>query len=78
MAETAYVVLRQSTADPAEWIIVEASIDAHSSAGAIRQVAARELAAMPNAGAFVAVPDRSWKPTKVSAQTQTILKLDTA
>lgn len=80
---TEYTILRLGRLDQAAqrtsdadscWLVVSASVMATSATGAIRQVAAK-LTAEAQAGVFVAVPARSWKPTKVAPKTTVQLEL---
>ena len=68
-AETTYVILRQGEGE-STWHMVNRTALSGSSQAAIRSVVAK-LAAADQAGTFVAVPSRSWKPVKVSTKTET-------
>lgn len=79
-AKTKYVVLQLTTAGSAEaWIERGHAIEASSPSVAIRQVAANVLdvahALEDEQEVFIAVPQRSWKPTTVSTSVQTVLKV---
>lgn len=72
---TEYVILQKDAyIDADSFKIVRASVRASSSDQAIRQ----HLDTIDGdpAGVYVAVPARSWKPTKVAVQTQTRIVLE--
>lgn len=77
MAETAYIVLRREDeegkqiGDFLNWTVVGRS-DARTPNSAIRDIAANLLEG--KSGIFVAVPERSWNPTTVTAATQIVIK----
>lgn len=79
LTATKYVVLRQEMAgDPARGSWHEVTSAAASSAeGAIRAVVGK-LTEKDQAGTFVAVPARSWKPVTVNPQTTIRLELTEA
>lgn len=78
---TEYLVLKrditEDSAKSVKWVVVAASVMATSASAAIRQVAAN-LNAISQAGVYVAIPTRSWKPTNVAPQTQIRLELTEA
>jgi hypothetical protein len=79
MADTTYIVLRHvaATADlPSEsnvfgWAVVASDVSAASARQAVSVGCGQE------AGEYVAVPARSWKPVTVRTETQTVIRLDT-
>lgn len=68
MPPTSYIVL--SRGDHGTWTANVKPVQARSAEAAIRQVGAP--------GVYVAVPERSWKPTVVKAEQRTILTLEEA
>lgn len=68
---TAYLVLK--TSPSGDWSVVQ-EIKASSAPSAIRACVSK-LAQVDQAGTFVAVPARSWKPTKVAPKTTVQLEL---
>ena len=70
MATTTYIILRR-TDDEEFWRQDASKVEATSAASAIRKAAEKE-------GTLVAIPERSFQPTLVTFQTQTVLKLGTA
>lgn len=74
MADTTYIVLRnEGEASGWQFITGASHQTAKSAADAIRQCAAQ---AVTSGGTYVAVPQRSWKPVTVKAETKTILTLE--
>lgn len=76
--KTMYVVLQQQP--EGGWLDIEHDVEASSGEVAIRAVAqrlARDEGVMfdRRTVVFNAVPKRSWKPTPVSAEVQTTLKI---
>jgi len=71
MALTAYHVLRETTASDGavSYEPVESNVQAHSSDHALRQT-------VKETGTYVAVPARSFAPSKVSIRTQTVTKIE--
>ena len=74
--KTAYHVFRRSSTDesldsPVLYEPVAADVQAHSSADALRQT-------VKETGLYVAIPARSFVPTKVTIETQTVVKLGEA
>ena len=76
---TEYVLLHRQAGiiNEADWQVVTESVSARSATEAIRHTVAL-LAPDDQAGVFVAVPARSWKPVTVHAEVQTRLKLESA
>lgn len=75
-AQTEYLVFKQEMAGDAQhgsWHRVQAVTSA-SASSAIRACVSK-LAAADQAGTFVAVPARSWKPPKVAPKTTVQLEL---
>ena len=68
-AQTKYVVLEQLDS---KWHLIK-KVVARSANAAIREVVGAEGG--DPTGTYVAVPERSWNPVKVSVRTQTHLKL---
>lgn len=68
MAATSYVVLRED--DQLGGYAFHSNVEAGSAESAIRKAALEE-------GTYVAVPARSFQPTKVKVETQTVLRLGT-
>ena len=73
---TEYVVLRRAEPDSGVWEI-GAHIEARSAPEAIRRTVGK-LSGDAQAGTYVAVPVRSWRPVTVTAEVQTRLKLESA
>jgi hypothetical protein len=72
MADTTYTVLQRvsDTESPvAAWRVVSNDVQAPSAEFAIRST-------IDDAGTYVAVPARSWKPVTVTTETKTVLKLE--
>jgi hypothetical protein len=62
MDVTRYVVLYRN--DEPAWVVIHGTVKAHSPEAAIRQIG-------PVDGvAYVAVPERSWKPLSVAVETR--------
>jgi hypothetical protein len=53
-------------------LLIEKPVEATSAEGAIRKHIAKTRA---EGGTFVAVPSRSWKPTVVTVETQTVIRI---
>jgi hypothetical protein len=76
MAATNYVILRLVSGG-AEKVGIDGSwdrvdgVEAHSAEAAIRT----HVAQAKTTGTFVAIPERSWKPTPVTVETQTVVKV---
>lgn len=70
---TSYLVLRQTANTSGGWDVVQ-EVDSAGAAGAIRACVSK-LAPSDQAGVFVAVPARSWRPTKVAPKTTVQLEL---
>jgi hypothetical protein len=73
VADTTYIVLRshqENATLPPVWVIANDDVPAASGEAAIRK-------AVVDAGTYVAVPARSWKPVQVRTETQTVIRLDT-
>lgn len=73
---TQYVILRHLGGIDDDWTVAATTVRASSANQAIRQ----HLDTIDGdpAGVYVAVPARSWKPTKVAVQTQTRVVLEDA
>jgi alpha-tubulin suppressor-like RCC1 family protein len=70
--KTAYHVLREVDVDGVPmYQQTAASVEGHSSADALKQT-------VKETGTYVAVPARSFTPTKVTLETQTVVKLGEA
>ena len=63
---TSYVILRRSEEG---WQVIDTA-EARSAPGAVREL----LNGATEGGEYVAVPERSWRPMKVSVETKTALK----
>jgi hypothetical protein len=73
MAEsTTYIVLR-ATADETGWEYISKVANVGSAEAALRAAINTENG---QAGTYVAVPKRSWKPVTVTTETRTVLKLE--
>ena len=71
--KTAYHVFQETLGahDEKVYELVASNVQAHSSADALRQT-------VKATGTYVAVPARSFAPTKVTLETQTVVKLGEA
>jgi hypothetical protein len=69
--KTTYHVLRQDV-DGGRYDLVTANLPASNAEAAVRGYIANTGAVE---GVYVAVPSRSWRPTKVTVATTTVLKL---
>jgi hypothetical protein len=71
--KTAYHVFRETRREDGttSYEPLDANVQAHSPAAALRQT-------VKETGSYVAVPARSFVPTKVTLQTQTVVKLGEA
>lgn len=70
---TSYIVLGRF--ETGGWMQIGEAQPATSAEGAIRAVAAK-LKPEAQAGTYVAVPQRSWKPVQVRAEQTIVLKLE--
>jgi len=91
MAATEYVVLRKTKAATAlspntssnqavreQWEIVAGNVEATSADGAVRKCCADKALGADDTAILVAVPLRSWQPTKVKTETTTRFKIGPA